>query len=171
MDAHSSRSVRLQTLVGAGTVLLALGLGAGAVGISSAAGYGGVGPNFLPWVVSAALLLCGVLCVLEARTGGFRHLEPGSGAEHGHWGGFAWVSAGLLLDAALITHAGFILACALCFMLAARGFKSAEGRADRRVGTWFKDFAIGCVVSAPVYWMFTKLLDIRLPGLTETGWL
>ena len=105
MDAHSSRSVRLQTLVGAGTVLLALGLGAGAVGISSAAGYGGVGPNFLPWVVSAALLLCGVLCVLEARTGGFRHLEPGSGAEHGHWSGFAWASARLHPGLRAVLHA------------------------------------------------------------------
>lgn len=168
---HSSLSTRLQALVGLSIVLVAIGLGFGAMGVSSVAGYGGVGPNFLPWVVSAALMACGAVCLLEVRTGGFRHLEPGSGAEHGHWGGFAWVSAGLLLDAALITHVGFILACALCFMLAARGFKNAEGRIHRGIRTWLRDLGIGVLVSAPVYWMFTKVLDIRLPGLTETGWL
>ena len=34
------------------------------------------------------------------------------------------------LNAALITTIGFILSCALCFVLAVRGFKSAEGRLD-----------------------------------------
>ena len=58
-------------MVGAGVVLLALGLAAGAVSIPSAAGYGGVGPNFLPWVISAALLICGVFIVREAPTGFF----------------------------------------------------------------------------------------------------
>jgi putative tricarboxylic transport membrane protein len=42
----------------------------------------------------------------------------------------AWVSAGVLANAALITVAGFILSCTLCFVLAVRGFKSAEGRLD-----------------------------------------
>ena len=32
--------------------LIGLALAAGAVGIPSAAGYGGVGPNFLPWLVA-----------------------------------------------------------------------------------------------------------------------
>ncbi len=48
-----------QTLVGVGVLLTGLGLGFGATGISSDAGYGGVGPNFLPWVVAIALTLCG----------------------------------------------------------------------------------------------------------------
>ena len=58
---HSSRSKPLQTLLGLGIVVLAGGLAWGASSVSSEAGYGGVGPNFLPWVVSAALLVCGVL--------------------------------------------------------------------------------------------------------------
>ena len=53
---HSSRSKPLQTLVGSGLVLLSLGLAWGASSVSSEAGYGGVGPNFFPWVVSIALL-------------------------------------------------------------------------------------------------------------------
>ena len=30
---------------------------------------------------------------------------------------------------------------------------------------------IGLAIAAPVYWMFTKLLAINLPGLTSTGWI
>lgn len=168
---HSSRSVLLQTLVGVGTTVLAIGLGIGAASMPSEAGYGGVGPNFLPWVVSVVLLICGVLCVVQARTGGFRDLEEGSGDEQGHWAGFLWVSAGLLLNAMLITTLGFILSCAMCFVLSVRGFKSSEGRADWSLAGWLKDLLIGVAVAAPVYWMFTKFLAINLPGLTDTGWL
>ncbi|MDP2448600.1 MAG: tripartite tricarboxylate transporter TctB family protein [Polaromonas sp.] len=167
----SSAQIRLQTAVGAGVVLLALGLAAGAVSIPSAAGYGGVGPNFLPWMISAALLICGVFIVREARTGGFRSLEAPTDAAHGNWPGFAWVSAGLLANAALITTIGFIFSCTLCFVLAVQGLRGAEGRADRRPVAWLKDVLIGIAISAPVYWTFTKFLAINLPGLTSTGWL
>ena len=44
----------LQTQVGLAVVLLGLGLALGAVSIPSAAGYAGIGPNFLPWVGAGA---------------------------------------------------------------------------------------------------------------------
>jgi putative tricarboxylic transport membrane protein len=162
---------RRQALVGAGTLLLGVMIAAGATQISSAAGYGGVGPNFLPWVVGLALLACGVFLVWEAASGGFRVMEEPSGDAQGHWPGFVWVSAGILATAALITTLGFILSCALCFVLAVRGFKSAEGRLDLSPKAWLVDLAVGVAIAAPVYWMFSKLLAINLPGLTSTGWL
>ena len=171
MTQHSSRSTALQTVVGAGTLLLGGLLAWGATSISSEAGYGGVGPNFFPWVVAIVLIVCGVLSILHARTGGFRDLEEASGDGSAHWKGFAWVSVGLLLNAMLITTLGFILSCALCFVLAVRGFKSSEGRLDLSPKAWFKDLLIGVALAAPVYWMFTQLLAINLPGLTNTGWL
>ena len=65
-----------------------------------------------------------------------------------------------------------MLSCALCFVLAVRGFKSAEGSAARRGpqrGWSTRPPALRsrrrCI------WMFTKLLAINLPGLTATGWL
>ena len=167
----SGAQLRLQTLVGAGVLLLALGLAAGAVSIPSEAGYGGVGPNFLPWVVAVALLVCGGFMVWEARTGGFRSLDEPNGAAQGNWAGFAWVSAALLANAALITTIGFIFSCTLCFVLAVQGLRGAEGRSDRRPVAWLKDALIGMAISAPVYWTFTKFLAINLPGLTSTGWL
>ena len=66
----------IQTLVGAGVILTGLGLAVGALDISSNAGYGGVGPNFLPWLVAIVLTVCGVLIIREALTGGFREIEP-----------------------------------------------------------------------------------------------
>ena len=163
-------STFLQTLVGLGVVLLALGLAAGAISIPSSAGYAGIGPNFLPWLVSVALLLCGLFMVYKARRGGFRHMEEPKG-EHAYWGGFVWMSAGLLSNAALITTIGFIFSCTLCFVLAARGLRSAEGQAVRSLRPWLTDLVIGLLIAAPVYWAFTQFLGINLPGLTETGWL
>jgi putative tricarboxylic transport membrane protein len=160
-----------QTLVGIGVLALGLALAAGALVIPAAAGYGGVGPNFLPWVVAAGLTVCGVLILREARTGGFRAMDAPSGAEHGYWAGFAWISAGLLANAALITTIGFILGCTLCYMLAVQGLRRAGGQDASRAASLLADLVTGFLISAPVYWMFTKFLGINLPGLTETGWI
>ena len=160
-----------QMLVGAGTLVLGAFLAAGAIGIRSDAGYSGVGPNFLPWFVGLSLLLCGGFLLYEARTGGYRDMEEPSGAARGDWAGFAWVSIGILANAGLITTIGFILSCTLCFVLAVRGFKAAQGRLDLSPRAWLVDTAIGFTIAAPVYWMFTQLLAINLPGLTSSGWL
>jgi len=164
-------SRRYQTLVGAGVVVLALGLGVGATGISSDAGYAGVGPNFLPWLVASALLLCGMFLVYEARTGGFRDMEEVPGDERPYWPGFVWMSTGLLVNAALITTIGFIFSCALCFVLASRGLRNAQGDAGEGVRSWVMDVVVGLLIAAPVYWMFTQFLAISLPGLTQSGWI
>jgi len=161
----------MQTLVGMGVLLIGLGLAFGALSIPSAAGYGGVGPNFLPWVVSLALLVCSGFIIRESVSGGFRAMDESEGGPAPYWPGFAWMSAGLLANAALITTIGFIFSCTLCFVLAVQGLKSAEGRSDRRPAVWLKDMLIGMAIAAPVFWMFTQFLAINLPGLTSTGWL
>lgn len=160
-----------QTAVGAGVLLTGLALGFGAISISSDAGYGGVGPNFLPWLVSVALTACGALILWEARTGGFREMEPPSGAARAYWPGLVWISAGLLLNAALITTAGFILSCTLCYLLAVQGLRRASGQPSNAPRTWAMDIVTGALISAPVFWMFTQFLAINLPGLTRTGWI
>jgi putative tricarboxylic transport membrane protein len=164
---------KLQVLVGAGILLIGLGLAFGAINIPSAAGYGGVGPNFLPWVVSIMLAICGVFAMREALTGGFRAMEEDEGghAPTAYWPGFVWVSAGLLANAALITTIGFIFSCTLCFVLAVQGLRSAAGQSHTSPVGWVKDALIGMAISAPVYWAFTQFLAINLPGLTKTGWL
>ncbi len=163
--------IRLQTALGSGALLVSALLAWGATGISSEAGYAGVGPNFLPWVVAGALALCGGFLVYEALTGGWRHLEEPSGAAQGDWVAFAWVSAGVLQVATLITALGFVLSCTLCFMLAVRGLRGAEGKPAGGPRQLVLDFVTGFLIAGPAYWLFTKLLAINLPGLTQTGWL
>lgn len=160
-----------QSLLAAGTIALGVLLGAGAAQMSSVAGYAGVGPNFLPWVVAVLLTLCGAWLLWEARSGGFRAMEEPTGADTGHWPGFVWVSIGILANAMLITRIGFILSCTLCFVLAVRGFKSSEARLDLSLRAVVLDGLIGFAIAAPVFWMFTQLLAISLPGLTRSGWL
>jgi putative tricarboxylic transport membrane protein len=82
------------------------------------------------------------------------------------------VSAGLLLNAALITTIGFIFSCTLCYVLAVQGLRRASGQgAVNSPRTWGIDAITGFLISAPVFWMFTQFLAINLPGLTATGWI
>jgi putative tricarboxylic transport membrane protein len=98
-------------------------------------------------------------------------MEEGPPGDQPYWPGFVWMSAGLLANAALLTTIGFIFSCALCFVLAARGMRNAEGQAAAGLKTWAQDGVTGLLIAAPVYWLFTKFLAINLPGLTSSGWL
>ena len=167
----SSEPNPVQAVVGAGVVLIGIGLAVGALSVPSAAGYGGVGPNFLPWACAAALFVCGVLIVREARTGGVRAMDPPAGSRQVYWPAFLWVCAGMLANAALITTIGFILSCTLCYFLAVQGLRLAGGQPMLQPGTMVTDVLTGAVISAPVFWTFTQFLAINLPGLTRTGWL
>ncbi|WP_296507630.1 tripartite tricarboxylate transporter TctB family protein [Rhodoferax sp.] len=162
---------RQEAAVAFGVLLLGLGLGAGAWIIPSEAGYAGIGPDFLPWVVSIALCLCGGFMLWEVRRGGFLDMEEDEDGQPAFWPGFIWMSVGLLVNAALITTIGFIFSCAICFVLAARGARLAQGQPAGGRKSWINDAVVGVLIAAPVYWMFTKFLAISLPGLTQSGWL
>ena len=167
----SAAERRHQTWIGAGALLLGALMAAGAVSIPSTAGYAGVGPNFMPWLVALVLMVCGGWLIVEARSGGWRQMETPSGAARGDWQALAWVAAGVAANASLITVVGFILSCTLCFMLAVRGLRHAEGKTHGGVRGLAVDFVTGFLIAAPAYWLFTKLLAINLPGLTASGWL
>jgi putative tricarboxylic transport membrane protein len=164
-------AVLQQTLIGAGALLIGAAMAWGASEIPSQAGYGGVGPNFLPWLVAIVLMVCGGWLVFEARTGGWRATEPPSGAARGDFASLAWVAAGIVAAAALLTTIGFILACTLCFMLAVRGLRTAEGRGHGGAKGLVLDFVTGFLIAAPAFWLFTLVLGISLPNLTGSGWL
>ena len=169
--ANNLQATRMQTVVAVGVLLTAAALALGAIDIPSNAGYSGVGPNFLPWLVAGVLALCGGVLLWEARLGGFRAMEEPNGAARADKPAFVWVSAGLLLNAALITTVGFILSCTLCYVLAVQGLRRAAGQDAGSLRTWAVDGVTGVLISAPVYWTFTQFLAINLPGLTQTGWL
>ena len=164
-------ALRNQSLIGAGALLLAALLAWGARDISSVAGYAGVGPNFLPWAVAAVLALCGAWLIYEAASGGWRQMDPPSGAAQGDWAALGWVGAGIAANAALLTHIGFILSCTVCFMLAVRGLRGSEGKPHGGLRGGVLDFVTGFLIAAPAFWLFTQVLGINLPGLTATGWI
>ena len=160
-----------ESCVATACLLVGCVLAWGAVDISSEAGYSGVGPNFLPWVVAITLIVCGVLLLIQSLKGGFLAREAPEGAATGDWVSFACISAALLLNALLITSIGFILSCALAFVIAVRGFHLSQGRPRASFAAWIKDALVGLAISAPVFWLFTKILGVNLPGLTSTGWI
>lgn len=141
-----------------------LGLGAFAAVVTARlpgeGGYAGIGPNFIPAVVAAGLLVVGAWLLWEAFAGGWRNRgTPDEGAEHAfHAPAFCWISAGLFGHMALIGWAGFVIAGALLFACVARGFGS------KRV---MRDAALGFALSLAVFAFFVKLLNVNLPA----GWL
>ena len=171
MAEPSVLAQRQQLLIGVGTIVVAGVMAVGAWFIPAAAGYAGVGPNFLPWVVAIVLLLCGGLLVWHAIHGGYRDMDAPSGAPKGDWRALVWVSAGVLANAALITTIGFVFSCALSFTLAVRGLRLSEGRPAGSARQTLIDAATGIAISAPVFWLLRQLLAINLPGLTGSGWL
>ena len=169
-DKARQSAVALAVLVLAGVLAL------GAADISSEAGYAGIGPNFLPWLVAACLAVVAAFLWFEAHSGGFRDTPDPLASDAPPqsapcWRGFAWMSGALLLNAALITTIGFIFSCTLCFVMASRGLRMAQGHTPAGLKSWATDLITGLLIAAPVYWMFTQFLAINLPGLTQSGWL
>jgi putative tricarboxylic transport membrane protein len=138
--------------------VLALGAGAAAVTatLPSEGGYAGIGPNFMPGLVSAGLVALGTWLLYEALTGGWRQREKE--AQKLEAPPFVWVTAGLFAHMALIGWAGFIVAEAVLFVLVARAFGSRR---------WARDLAIGVVLALLVYLFFTQVLSVSLPA----GWM
>ena len=145
-----------------GVLALGAGVAAGTAMLPSEGGYAGIGPNFVPGVVAAGLLLLGGWLTHEAFSGGWRNApadDPRERGEHPfHVSSFGWISAGLFAHMALIGTGGFVLAGTALFGCVARGFGSTR---------IVRDAAFGFVLSLAVFVFFVKLLNVGLPA----GWL
>ena len=139
-----------------GVVALGIGVAAVTATLPSEGGYAGIGPNFIPAVVGAGIILLGVWLSIEAFTGGWRKRTEESEPFEPY--PFLWVSGGLFAHMALIGWAGFVIAGTVLFTCVARGF------GGRR---WARNIAIGLVLSVGIYFFFVKLLNVGLPA----GWL
>jgi putative tricarboxylic transport membrane protein len=159
----ASRPVALVDLL-LSLAVVALGIGAAAVALSlpSAGGYSRIGPNVMPVVVSLGLIALGGALLYECLSGGWRNRTPDDPAERGEHAflpsAFAWVSAGLLAQMALIHSAGFVIAAAVLFAFVARGFGSVR---------WLRDAAVGLLLGLAVFLFFVRFLNVNLPA----GWL
>ena len=139
-----------------GVVTLGIGVAAVTATLPSEGGYAGIGPNFIPAVVAAGIILLGAWLSYEAFTGGWRgRAEAGEVFEKNP---FLWISAGLFAHMALIGWAGFIIAGTVLFACVARGFGSRRP---------IRDLCIAAALSVGIFLFFVKLLNVSLPA----GWL
>lgn len=142
---------------------LAVVLGVGAAQFPVDKGYAILGPHVFPFAVAAFVGAVGLLLCREAVTGGFRRLpeDPPPAPEARRWAASAWVSGGVLAISLLINLVGFVLAAAILFCAAARGFGSRRP---------VRDLAIGIALTLPVFWLFTLGLGLNLPPLIN-AWI
>ncbi len=143
---------------------LALSIGVTAIGafflagsfyVPDAAGYSTVGPAIVPRAVGAALVVLGVLLIIEVLRGGFRnHDEAAERALKTDWRAIAWVSAGLLGYGVLIEHAGFIISSVWLFVMTARSFGSQR---------WLLNAVIALVLAIAIFAAFNYGLGLNLP--------
>lgn len=145
-----------------GVLALGVATAVGTAMLPSYGGYAGIGPNFMPGVTGAGLILLGIWLLYEVLTGGWRNMPPQDAAARGEHvfqlPAFAWVSVGLFAHMALIQTGGFVLAGAVLFACVARGFGSPR---------FVRDLAIGFAIALAVFAFFVLLLTVSLPA----GWL
>jgi putative tricarboxylic transport membrane protein len=160
--ASSRRGALVDVILSLGVVGLGVVAAAVALSLPSAGGYSRIGPNAMPIVVAFGLIALGCLLLYECATGGWRNRTPDDAVERGEHpflpGAFAWVSAGLFAQMALIHTAGFVIAAGVLFACVARGFGSAR---------WLRDAGIGVLFGLAVFLFFVRFLNVNLPA----GWL
>jgi putative tricarboxylic transport membrane protein len=147
---------RAEIALSLGVIALGAGVAAVTATLPSEGGYARIGPNFIPAVVAAGIILVGLWLSYEAFTGGWR--QTGAHTEKFEPRPFLWISAGLFAHMALIGWAGFVIAGTALFACVARGFGS------RRIA---RDLSIALVITVGIYLFFVKLLNVGLPA----GWL
>ncbi|HEV8395554.1 MAG TPA: tripartite tricarboxylate transporter substrate-binding protein [Vicinamibacterales bacterium] len=114
-------------------------------------------PEPYPWLVIAGLLVTGALLARQIVRSGRGQSAEGSGRAP-----VALLAAAAVLHLLLLERAGFVLAAAVLFWLAARAF---DPRHPVRDGM----FAVG--VSVSTYLLFAHVLHLSLPAGLLAGWL
>jgi len=144
-----------QVILSIAVVLLGTALAYGTYLLPEATGYAKVGSRLMSGIVSGGLLILGFMLLRESLAGGFHDVDESEFTDTPtHWGAFAWISGGLILNGILIVKAGFIIAGTLLFVLAARGFGSTS---------YIKNAIIGFAIAAITYASFTYGLGLALP--------
>lgn len=167
-DSAPLPSTAWQTGVGVCVALAALWLAWGTWHIPAQAMSQDGGARLVPGLCAAVLLLCGLWLVWEARHGGWRNAATLSGHAVLQVTPWVWVSAGILLSGLLMAHSGFVVAATLCYVMALHGLRvAADPSARPHAHRMACDVAIGALIAAVVFALFTRVLGIALPS----GWL
>src|SRR5215207_4620487 len=120
--------------------------------------YSKVGPRVIPYIVGVGLVVVGVWLAYEALTGrasaGTTESEDADPALPTDWRTVGLLVLALLAYLVLIERAGFIIASATLFVMAAFAMGS------RRLA---RDIAIGVILATVLYLVFNRGLGLSLP--------
>ncbi len=111
--------------------------------------YARIGPQTVPLVIAACLFGLGLWTAIAAWRGDFPAREP---QEHRP---VLWIVGGLAMQMILIKFTGFSIATGLLFAMTARGL----GRVNFALAV-----LVGIVLSAAVWFIFARLLQLSLPA-------
>lgn len=112
--------------------------------------YSAVGPKVFPWLISGALIVIGVLLLVEGLT----TAEPPERIEV-DWRAIVIIALGLAAQLLLMKPAGFIIASTVLFVAVARAFGGKR---------WWLEIVVGLALSAVTQIGFTWGLGLQLPS-------
>jgi len=159
-SGKSAQSVVLHTelALAAGVAMLGGFLLLGVSRIRFGAGYDRIGPRFFPYAIAAGLILLGGWLAV----GAFRKKkvpQPSGATAETHpplqWAPIGYIGLALILNLVLLERAGFVIASAVQFWLAARAFHSRRP---------IRDAIIALALSTVVYVAFSQFLGLSLPA-------
>lgn len=139
--------------VGLGLVGLSLLTVVSTAGMKIAPTYSKVGPQVFPYAAALVIGALGLFFIWQAVTAHPDRLVADT--DEADFGALAMVGLGFVLFIATLNLLGFVLAATLLFTAVARGFGS------RRL---LRDGAIGFLLAAVAFGVFTRLLDLQLPA-------
>jgi len=121
--------------------------------------YSKVGPRVIPYIVGVGLVVAGVWLGYEALTGrassGTAESEDADPTLPTDWRTVGLLALGLLSYLVLIERAGFIIASAVLFVMAAFAMGSRH---------LVRDVVIGIVMATILYLAFSRGLGLSLPA-------
>ncbi len=120
--------------------------------------YVALGPRAIPYAVAAGLGVLGAILVAQALRGGWSEGVEEDDVDP-HWPAVAWLIAGLIVNVALISSLGFVIASSIQFVMVARAFGSKRP---------LRDALVGLAVTLIAYLGFDKALGINIgAGILE----
>ena len=120
--------------------------------------YAKVGPKVFATIVSAGLVLLGLVLLWQAWSGQWT-AEDETDAGPTDWRALGWLGFGLAFNVVFIDFLGFILASTVLFTAVARAFGSQRTA---------RDLAVALVFSAVSYFGFARVLGINMgAGILE----
>jgi putative tricarboxylic transport membrane protein len=145
--------------VGVGVLALASIVVAGTLMIPVSPIYARVGPKLFPWIAGGGLVVLGAALVLVGLRGGWSAWLEDRPTDPFNPVAFGLLLAGLVANAALIDHVGFVLAATVQFMLVCACFGS---RAHLR------NAGVGFAICLGAYLLFARALGVNIgAGIVE----